>query len=48
MYSFREQFIPYQLWRFIWLNGKIFLLAKGKIGPKHHDTPEVAPEVIST
>lgn len=35
MGTFSQQFIPYQLWRYMRMNIKIYLLAKGYIGPKH-------------
>ncbi len=35
MSSFWQQFIPYQLWRYVRMNVKIYLLAKGFIGPAH-------------
>lgn len=35
MATFSQQFIPYQLWRYLRLNIKIYLLAKGIVGPAH-------------
>lgn len=35
MSTFSQQFMPYQLWRYIRMNIKIYLLAKGSIGPSH-------------
>lgn len=35
MSKFSQQFIPYQIWRYLYLNVKIYLLAKGFIGPGH-------------
>jgi hypothetical protein len=35
MNGFWQRFIPYQLWRFAVVNTKMFLIAKGLIGPKH-------------
>jgi hypothetical protein len=42
MSTFTQQFIPYQLWRYVRMNVKIYLLAKGFIGPAH------VPEATST
>jgi len=41
MSTFLQQFMPYQLWRYIRMNVKIYLLAKGFIGPAH--TPNAGP-----
>lgn len=35
MQRFWRAFIPYQLWRFVVVNTKMLLVAKGLIGPKH-------------
>jgi hypothetical protein len=35
MGRFWRRFLPYQLWRFTLINTKMFLIAKGLIGPKH-------------
>ena len=35
MGRFWRRFIPYQLWRFAVINTKMFLIAKGIIGPSH-------------
>lgn len=35
MGRFWRRFIPYQLWRFMIINTKMFLIAKGIIGPSH-------------
>ncbi len=35
MGRFWRRFVPYQLWRFMVVNTKMFLIAKGLIGPKH-------------
>lgn len=35
MQRFWRSFIPYQVWRFAVVNTKMFLIAKGLIGPKH-------------
>lgn len=32
---FWRRFLPYQLWRFLVINTKMFLIAKGIIGPSH-------------
>lgn len=33
MNRFWRSFIPYQLWRFVVLNAKMYLVAKGIVGP---------------
>ncbi len=33
MSGFWQRFIPYQLWRFVVINAKMYLIAKGMIGP---------------
>lgn len=35
MGHFWRRFPPYQLWRFAVVNTKMFLIAKGIIGPSH-------------
>lgn len=35
MSRFWRRFIPYQIWRFVFINAKMFLIAKGVIGPRH-------------
>ncbi len=35
MGRFWRGFIPFQGWRFVVINTKMFLIAKGLIGPKH-------------
>lgn len=34
MNGFWQRFYPYQFWRFLVVNTKMFLIAKGLIGPK--------------
>jgi hypothetical protein len=33
MGRFWRYFLPFQVWRFVVMNGKMFMIAKGKIGP---------------
>ena len=35
MGHFWRRFAPYQFWRFLVVNTKMFLIAKGVIGPSH-------------
>jgi len=35
MGRFWRYFIPYQLWRFVVINAKMFAIARGWIGPRH-------------
>lgn len=44
MSTFSQQFMPYQLWRYVRMNIKIYLLAKGFIGPAHR--PEPSPTKV--
>ncbi len=32
---FMERFWPYQFWRFVVINARMFLIARGLIGPSH-------------
>jgi hypothetical protein len=35
MGRFWRGFLPFQLWRFLVINTKMYLVAKGVIGPRH-------------
>jgi len=35
MSNFNRSFIPYQLWRFIVINAKMYAIARGWVGPEH-------------
>jgi hypothetical protein len=36
MGTFWRRFLPLQLWRFIWINLRMYLIASGKLGPAKH------------
>lgn len=36
MNRFWRSFMPYQLWRFIVINTRMYLIARGLIGPRHN------------
>lgn len=42
MNRFWRSFIPYQLWRFVVVNAKMYLIAKGIVGP-HAGAHRAAP-----
>lgn len=35
MGKFWRNFLPLQIWRFVTINAKMYLIASGKIGPGH-------------
>jgi hypothetical protein len=35
MNRFWNRFFPYQLWRFVVINTRMYLIARGVIGPRH-------------
>ena len=35
MSTFWQRFIPYQLWRFVVINTKMYMIAKGFLGARH-------------
>lgn len=48
MDRFWRYFIPFQLWRFAIINAKMYLIAKGRIGPHAHPLRPVVREPVST
>ncbi|MFY9781205.1 MAG: hypothetical protein WAJ85_11950 [Candidatus Baltobacteraceae bacterium] len=48
MGTFWRRFLPLQLWRFVWINLRMYLIASGRLGPSKHEThghaPAKAPE----
>ena len=36
MNRFWRSFMPYQLWRFLVINTRMYLIARGVIGPHHN------------
>lgn len=35
MSKFSQRFMPYQFWRFLVINTRMYLISKGMIGPRH-------------
>jgi hypothetical protein len=43
MGTFWRRFLPLQLWRFVWINLRMYLIASGRLGPSKRGPHSQAP-----
>ena len=43
MNRFWRAFVPYQFWRFVVINARMYLIARGLVGPHHEGTTGSKP-----
>ncbi|MGP6158913.1 MAG: hypothetical protein ACLPYS_15635 [Vulcanimicrobiaceae bacterium] len=43
MGTFWRRFLPLQIWRFVWINLRMYLIASGRLGPAKREPPADPP-----